>query len=142
MEIAWIIKNRLWLLSVTVFVLWSIGCYLQGARHEQAKQLAKDLEVKKIELANEQFNIKTGFEIGSKYEKTKDSIEFNFNKYTNSLQSRSEDSENVTSSKSNEKAYCDKLSRESKRRLLMLMKEAELNTMQLIALQDYIEKSL
>jgi len=128
--------------AITCFVLWSIGCDQHGRRAVYAKwdesNAAATIHARQIETDN---TILSGI-IGGKYESSIKAINNNFDAAVRSL---SADTSGNLSSKGNSTiqfnaATCSSSVHKTNERL-KLAREAEVNTQQLISLQEWIKET-
>jgi hypothetical protein len=131
-------------LCIVLALFYTYFVYNKGAdsvRSEWQEANAKAMiEARTIE----QGNVKLGEKIGGDYEKNKSAIISNFNDVINGLQfatSGDMSSKSEPTSKPNATTSTSKVCETNKRKLIELGLQAELNTEQLIQLQEWIRES-
>lgn len=122
-----------------VIILWSLGCYNQGKRAVQSEWDKSILEATLRAHEIERDNAVLSNIIEGKHYAGIKAIDDNFNAALASLQPASSDMPAKTSTSGKpDAAACDyKLYRANKRKLLEIAKQADIQTQQLIRLQEW-----
>lgn len=138
MPILLLLKNNYKLVSyaVAAMVLFAYGYYLGSGNTQSKWDAEKAVQVLAAnDISNKQ--IKTAFEIGSSYEIKRNDIDNVFNRLLKANDSISSKAD--ATSKPHDSTCSNRVPRAVKQDILMLAREAEINTQKLIALQKWIK---